>query len=144
MSLPPHQPHICGPKQFVCPNPRTHIMASTILRGPSPMFVSDTSSDAYSKLGSYLQLRRGQTRGSSRFITASRMPTFMNRSLSRHGPGRIISVPIPPNSNLTPRTRILATEESGSIKLPNRSLWQVFGEGTVIHRHVTHTRTVTQ
>jgi len=60
-----------------------------------------------------------------------RMPTFMNRSLSRHGPGRMASVPIPPSSNSRSRARMLATEERGSTKLRNRSRWQAFGEGIV-------------
>ena len=70
----------CGPKQFVCPNPRTHIMPSVVFRWPCPMFVSDSRNDSYSKLGLYLQFRRAQTHGSSH--AASRMPVFMNRFLS--------------------------------------------------------------
>ena len=60
-----------------------------------------------------------------------RMPTFMNRPLSRHGPGRMASVPIPPSSNSRSRARMLATEERGSTKLRNRPRWQAFGEGIV-------------
>jgi len=51
--------------------------------------------------------------------------------VSTHGPGRVVSVSIPPNSNSRSRARILATEESGSAKLHNRSRKQAFGEGIV-------------
>jgi len=91
-------------------------MPSAVLQGLGPTFVSNTNSDAYSKLRSYLQLRRMQIYSSPRFITASRIPTLVNRPLSKNGPGRMVSVPIPPSSNSrSPRTRILVTEESGSL-----------------------------